>query len=86
MALVCNKQTRLSTTILQTSLALLFAVCKHPPMTKTAWDRFVERHLAGLKELGLCEDALHREHALLQAGFLRDAWLALLAQRPSDGG
>ena len=55
-------------------------------MTKTAWDRFVERHLAGLKELGLCEDALHREHALLQAGFLRDAWLALLAQRPSDGG
>ena len=55
-------------------------------MTKTAWDRFVERHLAGLKELGLCEDALRRENALLQSGFLQGAWLALLTQRPSDGG
>ncbi len=50
-------------------------------MTETAWTRFVERQLAALKELGLSPEALAREKALLQSGFLQTAWLSGLTQR-----
>jgi len=33
-------------------------------------DTFIARQLAGLRELGLSEEALQREEALLRSGFL----------------
>ncbi len=51
-------------------------------MTETQFpspDAFIARHLAALRDLGLCEAALVREEALLRGGFAaRQAFAGLL--------
>lgn len=44
-------------------------------------DRFIARQLASLRELGLSEEALAREDALLRSGF----FLVQLFKRLADG-
>ncbi len=50
----------------------------HPPRStaRAAWrEDFIRRQLAGLKDLGLSDEALRREDALLRGGFLARAGL-----------
>ena len=41
-------------------------------------DRFIARQIAALKELGLDDEALAREEAMLRQGFAQAGWLAAL--------
>jgi hypothetical protein len=53
---------------------------------RAAWrERFIQRQLAGLAELGLSKDALAREEALLRGGFAAGKAFAGLPDRAPDG-
>ena len=53
-----------------------------PLMTDDAADCFIARQLAALKELGLDDEALAREEAMLRQGFAQAGWLQALAHTP----
>jgi hypothetical protein len=48
-------------------------------MTEAASDRFIARQIQALEELGLDDEALAREEAMLRQGFALAGWLAALA-------
>ena len=56
----------------------MFALCKLLPMTDDTRERFIRNQLAGLKALGLDDDALTREENLLRAGFAQSESLSRL--------
>jgi hypothetical protein len=48
-------------------------------MTEPHQNRFIERQLRALKELGLDDEALAREETMLRQGFAQAGWLHALA-------